>query len=101
VGALNATTRTGGPARPIAELTKKRIAMKLGEQKFVLENETLQLEFLRETGALVGLTAKPDAWALLDRPQLSVATQNRSASEWRVASPKNRQPNTGSKRHDY
>ena len=42
-------------------------------QELVLENETLRLEFSRETGALVGLVAKPQGWALLDRPHLGLS----------------------------
>jgi hypothetical protein len=39
----------------------------------ILENETLRLSFSRSSGALTGLVAKPDDWALLDRPHLGLS----------------------------
>lgn len=40
---------------------------------FILENENLRLEFNRENGALVGLTAVKTGWKILDRPQLGLS----------------------------
>lgn len=40
---------------------------------FTLQNETLRLEFDRTTGALVGLTAHPSGWPILDRPNLGLS----------------------------
>jgi hypothetical protein len=40
---------------------------------FTLENETLRLEFNRETGALVGLTAVESDWKIMDRPHLGLS----------------------------
>ena len=40
---------------------------------FVLENETLRLEFDYETGALVGLTAAESGWQILNRPHLGLS----------------------------
>ncbi len=39
----------------------------------VLENETLRLEFARETGALVGITAVQTGWEILNRPHLGLS----------------------------
>jgi len=38
-----------------------------------LQNETLILEFSKETGALVGLTARKTGWKILDRPHLGLS----------------------------
>jgi len=40
---------------------------------FVLENETLRLEFARENGALVGLTAVESGWPILNRLHLGLS----------------------------
>ncbi|MGD0006403.1 MAG: DUF6259 domain-containing protein [Anaerolineaceae bacterium] len=40
---------------------------------FFLENGTLCLEFNRANGALVGLSAVPTGWKILDRPQLGLS----------------------------
>jgi sugar phosphate isomerase/epimerase len=40
---------------------------------FTLENETLRLEFNRQNGTLVGLTALPSGWRILDRPQVGLS----------------------------
>ena len=40
---------------------------------FTLENETLRLEFERAHGTLVGLTALPSGWRILDRPQVGLS----------------------------
>ena len=40
---------------------------------FTLQNETLRLEFDRTTGALIGLTALPSGWPILDRPHLGLS----------------------------
>ena len=54
---------------------------------FTLENETLRLEFDRETGALLGLTAVETGWHILDRPHLGLSfrllvPQRRAESGW-------------------
>ena len=46
---------------------------KTTHKPLTLENETLRLEYSRQTGALIGLHAKPDNWALLDRPHLGLS----------------------------
>ena len=38
-----------------------------------LQNETLRLEFSRETGALVGLTAVKTGWQILNRPHVGLS----------------------------
>ena len=40
-----------------------------------LENNTLRLEFARETGALVGFTVKDSAWEVLNRHHLGLSFQ--------------------------
>jgi hypothetical protein len=40
---------------------------------FTLENDTLRLEFDRQNGALVGLTAVKSGWHILDRPQVGLS----------------------------
>ncbi len=40
---------------------------------FVLQNESLRLEFSRQTGALVGLTAVATGWEILNRPHLGLS----------------------------
>ena len=40
-----------------------------------LENSALRLEFARETGALVGFTAKDSAWEVLNRHHLGLSFQ--------------------------
>jgi len=40
---------------------------------FTLENDTLRLEFDRQFGTLVGLTALPGGWRILDRPQVGLS----------------------------
>ena len=42
-------------------------------QTFVLQNETLRLEFDHGTGALVGLAAVKTGWPILDRPHLGLS----------------------------
>jgi hypothetical protein len=42
---------------------------------FTLKNDTLLLEFDRQTGALVGLTALQTGWKILDRAQLGLSFQ--------------------------
>ena len=54
---------------------------------FTLENETLRLEFDRNTGALVGLTAVETGWHILDRPNLGLSfrllvPQRRAEGGW-------------------
>ena len=54
---------------------------------FTLENETLCLEFDRDTGALVGLTAVETGWRILDRPDLGLSfrllvPQRRAEGGW-------------------
>ena len=39
----------------------------------VIKNKTLKLEFCRETGALVGMTAVKTGWKILDRPHLGLS----------------------------
>lgn len=39
----------------------------------ILENETLNLEFDRKYGALVGLTAVESGWEILNRPHLGLS----------------------------
>jgi hypothetical protein len=39
----------------------------------ILENKTLRLEFDRQTGAVVGLTALPTGWEILNRPELGLS----------------------------
>lgn len=39
----------------------------------ILENRTLRLAFDRRTGALVGLTALPGGWPILERPHLGLS----------------------------
>jgi hypothetical protein len=43
------------------------------KKTFVLKNNRLRLEFSRDTGALVGLTAVRTDWKLLDRPHLGLS----------------------------
>lgn len=40
---------------------------------FILENETLRLEFERLNGALIGMTAVKTGWEILSRPQLGLS----------------------------
>ena len=40
---------------------------------FVLANDTLRLEFDRDTGALVDVATADGGWQLLDRPQLGLS----------------------------
>jgi len=40
---------------------------------FVLQNDSLRLEFSRQTGALVGLTAVATGWEILNRPHLGLS----------------------------
>ncbi len=40
---------------------------------FVLRNDSLRLEFSRQTGALVGLTAVATGWEILNRPHLGLS----------------------------
>src|SRR5262249_42517737 len=40
---------------------------------FTLENAALRLEFNRENGALVGLTALESGWQVLNRPHLGLS----------------------------
>ncbi len=40
---------------------------------FILQNDTLRLEFARDTGALVGLTAVATGWQILNRPHLGLS----------------------------
>ena len=40
---------------------------------FTLTNDNLALEFRRDNGALVGLTAIQTSWKILDRPQLGLS----------------------------
>lgn len=54
---------------------------------FILENETLHLEFNRETGALVDLTAVETGWRILGRPGLGLSfrllvPQRRAEGGW-------------------
>lgn len=42
-------------------------------ENLYLQNNTLQLQFDRHTGALTGLTALPSGWRILDRPQLGLS----------------------------
>ena len=42
-------------------------------ETFVLENDSLKLEFSRDTGALVELTALTSGWKILDRPELGLS----------------------------
>ncbi|MFZ4396748.1 MAG: DUF6259 domain-containing protein [Kiritimatiellia bacterium] len=46
---------------------------KTTHKPLTLENETLRLDYSRQTGALIGLHAKPGNWALLDRPHLGLS----------------------------
>ena len=39
----------------------------------VLANDTLRLEFARETGALVHVASADGVWPLLDRPHLGLS----------------------------
>jgi hypothetical protein len=50
-----------------------RATFKKSYKSLTLENETLRLEYSRQTGALIGLRAKPGDWALLDRPHLGLS----------------------------
>ena len=60
---------------------------------FTLENQSLRLEFSRDTGALVGLTAVQTGWKILDRPNLGLSFRllvpMRPDAEWRSASQRN------------
>jgi hypothetical protein len=42
-------------------------------EALILQNNALKLEFSRETGALIGLTALETGWKILDRPQLGLS----------------------------
>jgi len=60
---------------------------------FTLQNQTLRLEFSRDTGALVGLTAMQSGWKILDRPGLGLSFRllvpMRPDAEWRSAGQRN------------
>ena len=42
-------------------------------KNIVLANDSLRLEFARDTGALIGLTAVETDWSVLDRPQVGLS----------------------------
>jgi hypothetical protein len=42
-------------------------------EKIILQNKNLLLEFDKRNGALVGLTALPSGWKILDRPDLGLS----------------------------
>jgi hypothetical protein len=42
-------------------------------ENLYLQNNTLRLQFDRQTGALTGLTALPSGWKILDRPHLGLS----------------------------
>jgi hypothetical protein len=59
--------RTAGAVREYDERTSHFM------QTLRLENETLRLDFDRSSGALVGLTALPSGWQILNRPHLGLS----------------------------
>jgi hypothetical protein len=58
-----------------------------------LANDTLKLDFDRETGALVGLAAPQTGWTLLDRPHLGLSWRllvpTRTDPDWHAAGKRN------------
>ena len=60
---------------------------------FTLNNDTLQLTFDRDSGALVGLAAPRTGWQILNRPQLGLSFRLlvpiRKAGDWHSASQRN------------
>jgi hypothetical protein len=60
---------------------------------FILENETLRLEFAPETGALVGITAVQTGWQILNRPHLGLSFRLlvplRPQSDWHISGQRN------------
>jgi len=60
---------------------------------FTLENDTLRLEFARDTGALVGITARHTGWEILNRPQLGLSFRLlvplRAQDDWHASGARN------------